>query len=236
MTENYLLEIITGYFKENILENHKRNVLKEHSKLKSYKINPIIVKYLSKVLENDYTPIGIAKALYYPRVLGTSITTSFGTRIQRMFVELELAEGSLIPEMDIEFIDKIDNRKKWCQLKSGPNTINSGDVNPLLRKFSKVANLGRTNAMNLNNTDLILGVLYGNEEQLSQHYKKIDETYPVIIGKDFWHRLTGFPNFYNKLVSSLDSMIFNIDTEGFFEKGYKELANEIETSDLFNFE
>jgi len=236
MDENHLLQIITEYFEENILVNHKRNVLREHSKLKSYKINPIIVKYLSKVLENDYTPIGIAKALYYPRVLGTSITTSFGTRIQRMFVELELAEGSLIPEMDIEFIDKIDNRKKWCQLKSGPNTINSGDVNPLLRKFSKVANLGRTNAMNLNNTDLILGVLYGNEEQLSQHYRKIDETYPVIIGKDFWHRLTGFPDFYNKLVSSLDTMIFNIDTENFFEKGYKELANEIETSDLFNFE
>ncbi len=236
MDENYLLKIITEYFKENILENHKRNVLKEHSKLKSYKINPIIVKYLSKVLENDYSPIGIAKALYYPRVLGTSITTSFGTRIQRMFVELELANGSLIPEMDIEFIDKIDNRKKWCQLKSGPNTINSGDVNPLLRKFSKVANLGRTNAMNLNNNDLILGVLYGNEEQLSQHYRKIDETYPVIIGKDFWHRLTGFPDFYNKLVSSLDTMIFNIDTENFFEKGYKELANEIEASDLFNFE
>ncbi|WP_034041963.1 PmeII family type II restriction endonuclease [Wocania ichthyoenteri] len=235
MNENELLQIITKYFRENILENHKKNVLKEHSKLKSYKINPIIVKYLSKVLENNYTPIGIAKALYYPRVLGTSITTSFGTRIQRMFVELGLADGSLIPEMDIEFIDKIDNRRKWCQLKSGPNTINSGDVNPLLRKFSKVANLGRTNAMNLNNTDLILGVLYGSEEQLSQHYRKIDETYPVIIGAEFWHRLTGFSDFYEKLVASLDSMILNIDTENFFERGYIELAIEIENSDLFDF-
>jgi len=236
MNENELLEIITDYFEENILENHKKNVLKDHSKLKSYKINPIIVKYLSKVLEDNYSPLGIAKALYFPRVLGTSITTSFGTRIQRMFVELGLADGSLIPEMDIEFIDKLDNRRKYCQLKSGPNTINSGDVNPLLRKFSKVANLSRTNAMNLNNSDLILGVLYGSEEQLSQHYKKIDETYPVIIGVDFWHRLTGFPNFYNKLVANLDTMILNIDTENFFEQGYIELANEIESSDLFNFE
>lgn len=236
MSEKQLLQIITDYFEENILENHKKNVLKEHSKLKSYKINPIIVKYLSKVLEDGYTPIGIAKALYYPRVLGTSITTSFGTRIQRMFVELGLADGSLIPEMDIEFIDKIDNRKKWCQLKSGPNTINSGDVSPLLRKFSKVANLGRTNAMSLNNSDLILGVLYGSEEQLSQHYKKIDETYPVIIGKEFWYRLTGFQDFYSKLVANLDEMILNMDSDNFFEKGYKELAKEIEASDLFDFE
>lgn len=236
MNENELLQIITDYFEENIFDNHKKNVLKEHSKLKSYKINPIIVKYLSKVLEDNYTPIGIAKALYYPRVLGTSITTSFGTRIQRMFVELGLADGSLIPEMDIEFIDKIDNRRKWCQLKSGPNTINSGDVKPLLRKFSKVANLGRTNAMNLSNSDLILGVLYGSEEQLSQHYKNIDETYPVIVGIEFWHRLTGFPDFYNKLVANLDSMILNIDTENFFEQGYLKLAEEIENSGLFDLE
>ena len=128
--ENELLDITTEYFRKNLFENHKKIVLKEHSKLKSYKINPIIVKYLSKVLDDDFTPAGIAKTLCYPRVLGTSINTSFGTRIQNMFVELKLAEGSLIKGMDIEFIDQIDNRKKWCQLKSGPNTINSEDVNP----------------------------------------------------------------------------------------------------------
>jgi len=235
MNENKLLGIVTKYFEEKIFDNHKINSLKNHSKLKSYKINPILVKYLSKVLEDDFTPIGIAKALYFPRVLGTSINTSFGTRIQNMFVELKLADGSLIKGMDIEFVDKIDHRKKWCQLKSGPNTINSEDVNPLLRKFSTVANLARTNQINLNNSDLILGVLYGTENQLSQHYKKIDEKHPVIIGVEFWHRITGFPNFYNKLVINLDKMILSLDTEQFFKKGYTELAEEIKESELFNF-
>lgn len=235
MTEQQLLEIVTTYFEEKIFENHKVNVLKNHSQLKSYKINPIIVKYLSKVLEDDFTPIGIAKALYYPRVLGTSINTSFGTRIQNMFVELGLADGSLIKGMDIEFIDKIDNRKKWCQLKSGPNTINAGDVSPLLKKFSTVANLARTNAIRLNNSDLILGVLYGEEEQLSQHYKKIDQIYPVIIGKEFWHRLTGHPEFYDKLVAKLDQLILKLDTEDFFKEGYLKLAKEIKASDYFSF-
>ncbi len=203
--------------------------------MKSYKINPIIVKYLSKVLEDDFTSLGIAKALYFPRVLGTSINTSFGTRIQNMFVELNLAEGSLIKGMDIEFIDKIDHRKKWCQLKSGPNTINSEDVNPLLNKFSTVANLARTNAIDLNNNDLILGILYGDESEISQHYKKIDQKHPVIIGKEFWHRLTGFPNFYEKLVKELDLLIINLDTEDFFKQGYMALAKEIDASDFFNF-
>ena len=236
MSEKELLEITTTYFKDTIFENHKINSLKNHSKLKSYKINPIIVKYLSKVLENNFTPIGIAKALYYPRVLGTSINTSFGTRIQHMFIELNLAQGSLIRGMDIEFVDKIDGRKKWCQLKSGPNTINSEDVNPLLNKFTTVTNLARTNSMSLNNSDLILGVLYGDEEQLSQHYKKIDQQFPVIIGKEFWHRITGFSNFYEKLVANLDQMILNLDTEDFFKKGYMALAEQIETSRLFDFE
>lgn len=235
MSENELLEIITKYFKDKIFENHKINALKTHSKLKSYKINPILVKYLSKVLEDNFTPLGIAKALYYPRILGTSINTSFGTRIQNMFVELNLANGSLIKGMDIEFTDKVDNRKKWCQLKSGPNTINSEDVNPLLKKFTTVTNLARTNAMTMNNSDLILGVLYGEKDQLSQHYKKIDTQFPVIIGKEFWHRITGFENFYEKLVSNLDLMILNLDTEDFFKKGYTALSKEIESSNLFEF-
>ncbi len=236
MKENELIDVVTEYFKVKIFDNHKINSLKNHSKLKHYKINPILVKYLSKILEDDFTPNGIAKALYYPRVLGTSINTSFGTRIQNMFVELGLANGSLIKGMDIEFIDKIDNRKKWCQLKSGPNTINSEDVNPLLKKFSSVANLARTNQINLNNSDLILGVLYGTESQLSQHYKKIDEKHPVIIGSEFWYRLTGYQNFYNKLVTNLDQMILSLNTEDFFKQGYLALAKEIEDSDLFTFE
>ena len=137
--------------------------------------------------------------------------------------------------MDIEFIDKIDGRKKWCQLKSGPNTINSEDVSPLLRKFNVVLNLARTNYISLNNNDLILGVLYGTEEQLSQHYRKIDETHPVIIGQEFWQRITGFENFYTTLVSNLDEMILMLDTEDFFKQGYLTLAKEIETSILFSF-
>ncbi len=236
MEEILLLEIVAKYFEDKIFENHKINSFKVHSKLKSYNVNPILVKYLSKILVGEFSPIGVAKALYYPRILGTSINTSFGTRIQNMFVELNLAEGSLIKGMDIEFIDKIDGRKKWCQLKSGPNTINSEDVNPLLKKFSTVTNLARTNSINLNNSDLILGVLYGEESQLSQHYRKIDEQFPVIIGKEFWHRITGYPNFYSKLVSNLDEMIFSLDTEEFFKKSYMALSKEIESSDLFTFE
>lgn len=237
MTEQELLQAIVEYFKNYIFEPHIVNSLKVHTKLKSYTINPIVVKYLSKVLEGNYTPEGVAKALFYPRVLGTSINTSFGTRIQNMFVVLQIAQGSLIKGMDIEFFDKVDNRKKWCQLKSGPNTINSEDVVPLIKKFTDTINLARTNQAlkNIRNTDFVVGVLYGEESELSMHYKLIDKTHPVIIGKDFWHRVTGFPNFYSGLVKGLHETIGNLDTKDLINKGCELLANEIRNSDLFEF-
>lgn len=236
-TEEQLLVEIVTYFDTYIFKNHINAALNVHSKLKTYNINPIVVKYLSKVLEGNYSAEGVAKALYYPRVLGTSINTSFGTRIQNMFVSLGIADGSLIAGMDIEFVDKTDNRRKWCQLKSGPNTINSEDVKPLIRKFTNTIQLARTNNAfkNINNTDFIVGVLYGNSDELSMHYKTIDKSHPVVIGKDFWYKITGFPNFYDKLVTSLHEMINTLDTKDFLTKGCDELAEEIKTSPLFNF-
>ncbi len=236
-TQDEIIVEIVEYFRVYIFENHITASINTHSKLKNYNINPIVVKYLSRVLDNDYTPIGVAKALYYPRVLGTSINTSFGTRIQNMFVDLKIAEGSLIKGMDIEFFDKIDKRKKWCQLKSGPNTINSEDVKPLIKKFTDTINLARTNKAfkNINNTDFIVGVLYGEQDELSMHYKVIDKTHPVIIGKEFWHRVTGFPKFYDGLVENLQVLIENIDTQDLINKGVEELAKEIESSQLFDF-
>lgn len=105
MKQEQLIEKIVEYFRANIFEKHIMTSLNKSSKLKSYNINPIVIKYLSKVLEDNYSPLGVAKALYYPRVLGTSINTMFGTQIQNMFVALDLAQGSMIKGMDIEFID-----------------------------------------------------------------------------------------------------------------------------------
>lgn len=237
MTEKELIKNIVVYFEKNIFEQHINASIKKHSKLSSYNINPIVVKYLSKVIDGKYSPEGIAKALYYPRVLGTSINTSFGTQIQNMFVALNIASGSLIKGMDIEFIDKIDKRKKWCQLKSGPNTINSEDVKPLIKKFSDTINLARTNRalVGISNSDFIVGVLYGENSELSMHYKKIDSLHPVLIGKDFWHRITGYKDFYDKLVVELHKSISNLNTQDLLNVGCKELANEIRNSPLFDF-
>lgn len=237
MTEQELTTKVVEYIENNIFKRNIELSLKENSKLENYQINPILLRYLSKVLDDKYSPAGVAKALFYPRVLGTSINTSFGTQIQKMFVRLNLAKGSLISGMDIEFIDKVDNRKKWCQLKSGPNTINSEDVTPLIKKFTTTINLARTNSelSNIRNTDFVVGVIYGDSNELSQHYKRIDRTHPVLVGQDFWFRITGYPNFYTQLVNALIESITNIDTEDYINEGCNKLANEIRISPLFKF-
>lgn len=59
--------------------------------------------------------------------------------------------------------------------------------------------------MNLGYDNLIVGVLYGHENDLSSHYKSITQKYdyPVLIGQDFWTRLTGDINFYHDLIKSI---------------------------------
>ncbi|MCF8244327.1 MAG: hypothetical protein K9J37_05935 [Saprospiraceae bacterium] len=237
MREKELAQKVVEYFEVNIFSNHIGAALNIHSRLASYNINPILVKYLSKVLKDDYSPMGVAMALYYPRVLGTSISTSFGTRIQSMFVELGIAQGSLIKGMDIEFVDRIDSRKKWCQLKSGPNTINSEDVKPLIKKFTDTINLARTNSAlkGISNSDFIVGVLYGEISELSMHYKRIDQSHPVYVGRDFWHRITGYLGFYDSLMPPLHECIMSLDTQDFIKTGCEKLALEIEKSPLFDF-
>lgn len=229
-----LLGKVTEYFESEVFLKHKRRSLRESTRLSSYKINPILVRYLSKTLEDEFSPQGVAKALYYPRVLGTSINTSFGNSIQKMFVELGLAEGSSIEGMDIEFIDKIDNNKKFCQLKSGPNTINSGDVKPIFDKFEKLLKRARGNHVPISNNDLVVGVLYGNFEDLSQHYLRIDARHPVYVGKDFWQRITGFEGFYDSLVIELDKVITKMPTDKFLDEGCKKLEAEIAKSGILD--
>ncbi len=63
MTKKDLTQKIVEYFEVNIFKNHIDASLKIHSKFKSYNINPIVVKYLSKILENDFNANGVAKSI-----------------------------------------------------------------------------------------------------------------------------------------------------------------------------
>ena len=107
-----LLAKAKAWFQSTIIENHIKNSQKLiHPK--EFNINPFLVAYLAKFLTGNTEPKSIAKALIYPRVLGQSITTSFGQNIQKFTNDVLSAFGSTTSGIDIEFIDQIDGHKKY---------------------------------------------------------------------------------------------------------------------------
>ncbi len=228
-----ILEKAKVWFKASIAENHIKNTKKLVNASK-FDINPFLAVYLSNFLTGNTEPESIAKALLYPRVLGTSITTSFGTNIQKFTNEVLSSFGSTTSGIDIEFIDQINKNKIYCQLKSGPNTINKDDVETIAGHFKKVISLGRTNNLRIAHDDMVVGIIYGDTASLNGHYKRItsDYNYPIYIGKDFWHRLTGDESFYSDLINVIGEVAVEADFSEELEGVIKELSESPEIKAL----
>lgn len=220
-----ILETAKDWFRNHIAEGHIRNTVKLTNP-NEFNINPFLSVYLANFIEGDSSPESIARALLLPRVLGTSITTSFGTHIQSFTNLLSGAFGSTTPGIDIEFIDQVDGHKKYCQLKSGPNTINKDDVETIANHFKSTINLARTNSVRLTMDDLIVGVVYGTPDKLSSHYRRITSQYhfPVFVGEELWYRITGDRTFYDDLIKAVASVAVESNFKSEFEEVVKELA------------
>jgi len=223
-----IIENAKTFFRNEIVQSHIDGSCKRASKLSEYNVNPFLFKYLANFLTGNDDSESIARALVLPRILGSSINTSFGMKIQSLISSLFQGLGSTTQGNDIEFIDAVDGRKKYCQLKAGPNTINHDDVTTIINHFNGVRTLARTNNLNVGINDMIVGVVYGEAEELSSHYKRIGNSYPVIIGKDFWHRLTGKDNFYFELIDAIGEVALEVDASKIVEHTIKTLAVEIE--------
>jgi len=226
--KNEILEKAKVWFKESIAQNHIKNTLKL-SDIKAFNVNPFLLTYLSNFLEGNHDPKSIAKALVYPRVLGTSINTSFGTNIQKFTSSVLSSYGSTTAGIDIEFTDMIDGEKKYCQLKSGPDTINKDDVETIAGHFKSVINLARTNGQKLGFDNFIVGIIYGEDADLNAHYKRISSQYhyDIVIGEDFWHRLTGDKEFYRDLIKAIGEVAIQAD----FKQDLDEVIDTLSKSD-----
>lgn len=206
-----ILEKSKNFFKEEIVKSHIKNTEKLSS-INKFNINPFIHNYLAQFSFGNSDPESLAKVLIYPRVLGTSINTTFGNKMQAYCGKVLAGNGSLVNGMDIEFIDCVDGKKKYCQIKAGPQTINKDDVKTICDHFSAAIRLSRTNNLNITSENCVVGIFYGEPKDLSANYKKINYTYPVYIGKEFWHRLTGDKDFYDKLISSFADVAKEMDS------------------------
>jgi len=221
-----ILDKAKKFFKEKIAINHEENTKKLYS-LSSFNVNPFTHKYLAQFAFGDSTPRSMAKALIYPRVLGTSISTTFGTQLQYFCNDVLSSYASVTPGIDIEFVDSFDGRRKYCQVKSGPNTINNDDVYTILGKFKAIQNLARTNHLSLELTDCVVGVFYGTDEELSGSYRTINKTHPVYAGKAFWEHLTGDAHFYEDLKNAFAEVATEMDCSKMLNDVIDKLADDI---------
>jgi len=222
-----ILENAKQLFRNEIVQSHMNGAGERASRLSEDNVNRFLFKYLANFLTGNDNPESIARALVLPRILGSSITTSFGMKIQSLISSLFQGLGSTTQGIDIEFIDEVDGRKKYCQLKAGPNTINHDDVTTVVNHFNGVRSLARTNNLNVGINDMIVGVVYGEPEELSSHYRRINQKYPVFIGQDFWHRLTGKDDFYFKLIDAIGDVALEVDASKVVESTIQKLAQEI---------
>ncbi len=89
-----IIENAKTFFREEIVQNHIDGACKRSSTLSEYNINPFLFKYLANFLTGNDKPESIARALVLPRVLGSSINTSFGMKIQSLISSLFQGLGS----------------------------------------------------------------------------------------------------------------------------------------------
>lgn len=228
-----LAEAIKDHFRVNFADVISSKLKKGH-KLSSFKINPFAITALASGIMGQATPENVAKALLYPRVFGTSVTTTFGDMMQRLCTQHLGAHGSSTPGMDIEFDDKKDGARIVMQLKAGPNTLNKGDVKPILDEMQSAHRLLIQNRA-VNIPTFAIGITYGTLDQISGHYKKIHTAslghqphIPIYIGKDFWERLTGDTEFYDEMIGIVAELFREEDYSKLFAQDVANLAKEIE--------
>lgn len=77
---------------------------------------------------------------------------------------------------------------------------------------------------------MIVGVFYGHSDELSGHYKRLQKEHPVDVGTNFWHRLTGHINFYQRITDAIGDVATETDGTELVEETINSLAQQIEDS------
>lgn len=224
-----IIERAKDFFRTEIVPSHIARA-EECRDLSNFRLNPFLDKYKAAFITGNDDSRSIAKALVYPRVIGTSLNTIFGSKLQKFCSNVLEGFASTTSGIDIEFIDKLDGRRKYCQIKASTNTINADDVETIKNHFTAIKNLARTNNLNIGFNDLIVGVFYGEQRELSGHYRRVQQEHPVIVGEEFWHRLTGHVDFYQWITDAIGDVASEYDGSELVESIIASLARQIDES------
>ena len=101
-----ILQKAKEFFRTRIADRHRKNTEKLVN-IKELNVNPFLHSYLANYVFGEATPETLAKALVYPRVMSTSLTTTFGTQLQYFCSDVLSSFASTTSGIDIEFTDAL---------------------------------------------------------------------------------------------------------------------------------
>lgn len=157
-------------------------------------------------------------------------------KLKKFIVEVLKGYASNIAGLDIEFVDHLDGRRKYCQLKAGPNVLNKDDVKTIDIHFQGIKNRAKVNRSDVRLTDLALCLLYGEKGEQNAFIKEVAKEYEVYIGKDFWHRFTGDEDFYKHLINAAGEVGREADMQEILNEVIQHLSKNLEKKfkDIFD--
>jgi len=207
---------------------HQENLLEKWKKAKNHNMNPYLVAYKSAALTGSKNALGIAEGLITVSWLGQGLSTSFGMQFQTQLTRiLQEVYGSTTSGIDVEYPDFFDNRKKYAQIKLGPDTINSDDVETIDNHFKAIRNLARTNNVALQTNDLVIGVIYGSHAQLNANYNALkNRNYELYVGNEFFEHITGVKDLGTQLIDAAVRATKTVKVDQLLRDAIETLAND----------
>ena len=76
--------------------------------------------------------------------------------------------------------------------------------------------------------DFIVGVLYGEPNELNANYLNLKKEYVVLVGKEFWLHLTGKEDYYTDLITAFGEVAKEVDGRVALEAAIDQLTQQIE--------
>ena len=82
--------------------------------------------------------------------------------------------------------------------------------------------------MKFSSDDFVFYTIYGKRSEMNSFISELSRDYTVYMGKEFWHRLTGEEEFYNRLINAIIEVVDEVDMPSIVEKVIEDLSKEIE--------
>ena len=83
--------------------------------------------------------------------------------------------------------------------------------------------------MQIDLSDLIFCLTYGEESEKNAFVKELEKDYTVYMGKEFWHRFTGDNYFYRDLILTAGEIAKEVNMKDIVDEVINDLSKNIET-------